>query len=280
MPFPWSIARRRQEILHEPIPRAWQESLKRRVRHYPYLNDDQRRRLEGFVQVVAAEKDWVGGSGFQLTEEMKVTIAGYAGVMTLGLAEPYYFDRLKTIIVYATGYMPHESSFSMYQTTRPLTPRLGEAWHRGPVVLSWKEIVQREKLRPGNNLVIHEFAHHVDSLDGDLDGSPPIVGREKTRRWYKATEEEFQRLRNDVRGGEPTLLDRYGASDRAEFFAVASECFFERPHAMRQRHPQLYAVLADFYCQDVAVWLPDAESQVVEDRLETHEQGRRSDEST
>ena len=76
--------------------------------------------------------------------------------------------------------------------------------------------------------------------------------------WYRVTEAEFERLRDEAKRGEATLLDRYGASNRAEFFAVASECFFERPRAMRERHPELYRVLADFYCQDVAAWLPDA----------------------
>lgn len=256
--FSWSRDRRRQKLLNKPFPHEWQSVLSHHVRHYRHLNSQQRKRLEGFVQILAAEKDWAGGSGFQLTEEVKVVVAGYAGVMTLGLKEPYYFDRLKTIIVYPDRYQPHTSRYDQYQPLGPLSPRLGEAWHHGPIVLSWNEIVALEKMRPGNNLVIHEFAHHVDSLDGDVDGTPPIVGREKARTWYAVTEAEFERLRRDASSGQATLLDRYGASNRAEFFAVASECFFERPRAMRSQHPELYRVLADFYCQDVAQWLPDA----------------------
>src|ERR1700733_4975274 len=100
MIFPWIRTRRRRKLLAEAFPGQWFEVLKRQVRHFQYLNTQQRERLEGCIQILTAEKDWVGGGGFQLTEEIKVTVAAYAGVMTLGLDEPYYFDRLKTIIVY------------------------------------------------------------------------------------------------------------------------------------------------------------------------------------
>ena len=132
-------------------------------------------------------------------------------------------------------------------------PGIGDPWScRG------RQIADPKKLRPGSNLVIHEFAHHVDGLDGDVDGSPPIVDRRQGRTWYRVTEEEFERLKLEAQQGQATLLDHYGASNRAEFFAVASECFFERPRAMRDRHAELYRVLADFYCLDTAAWLPDA----------------------
>src|SRR5436190_4640181 len=235
----WIRNRRRAAILSEPFPGQWRNVLLENVRHYQYLSEPQKSRLEGFVQVVVSEKDWAGGGGFELTDKIKVTISGYAGVMTLGLVEPYYFDRLRTIIVYPKVYMPHNSSFDRHQPLGVESPRLGEAWHRGPVVLSWTEIVADERMRPGNNLVVHEFAHHVDGLDGDVDGTPPLVGREKSRTWYRVTEQEFLRLRRDAAQGQATLLDRYGASNRAEFFAVASECFFERPHALRERHADL-----------------------------------------
>jgi Mlc titration factor MtfA (ptsG expression regulator) len=258
MVFSWLRERRRRQWLKEPFPEDWRESLRESVRHFRYLNDAQRERLNGFVQVVVAEKDWVGGSGFQLTDAMKVVIAGYAGVMTLGLSEPYYFDRLHTIIVYSGGYVARRSRFDVAPLFEPDEERLGEAWHRGPVVLSWDEIGGMKRRRPGDNLVFHEFAHHVDGLAGEVDGTPPMTDFKQERTWYQVTAQEFDRLVHDARRGEATLLDQYGATNRAEFFAVATECFFERPHAMRQRHAELYQVLAQFYCQDVASWLPDA----------------------
>ncbi len=106
--------------------------------------------------------------------------------------------------------------------------------------------------------MIHEFAHHVDGLDGNIDGTPIIADRQQVRTWYRVIDEEYQRLVDEAAQGEATLLDRYGASNRAEFFAVASECFFERPHALRDQHRELYDILANFYCQSPAEWLPDA----------------------
>ncbi|HEY2826068.1 MAG TPA: M90 family metallopeptidase [Pirellulales bacterium] len=256
--FSWIRTRRREKLLADAFPNPWLKILRQHVRHYQYMNPQQRRRLEGFIQIVVAEKDWAGGSGFQLTDEIKITIAGYAGLMTLGLDEPYYFDRLQTIIVYQGAYVPHSSRYETPSLFTPQSPRLGEAWQRGPVILSWAEIGGTQKQRPGNNIVIHEFAHHVDGLDGEVDGTPIIADRNQSRTWYRVTENEFQRLIHEAHQGEATLLDRYGASDRAEFFAVASECFFERPHALRARHPELYQVLSDFYCQNPAQWLPDA----------------------
>jgi Mlc titration factor MtfA (ptsG expression regulator) len=257
--FTWFRERRRRRILAEAFPEVWRGVLRERVRHYQYLNDAQRARLEGCVQVLVAEKDWASGSGFAITDEVKVTIAGFAGVMTLGLTEPYYFDRLDTIIVYAGGYVARRSEFDTTQSWfEPSSERLGEAWHRGPVILSWAEIGGRKGRRPGDNLVFHEFAHHVDGLAGEIDGVPPMTNFKQERMWYRVTEEEFHRLADDARHRRATLLDQYGATDRAEFFAVATECFFERPRAMRELHPALYQVLSEFYCQNTAEWLPDA----------------------
>jgi tetratricopeptide (TPR) repeat protein len=137
----------------------------------------------------------------------------------------------------------------------------GIAWHRGPVVLSWRQV--RRDLTgqsPGHNLVLHEFAHHLDGLCGDMDGAPPLGDAERERRWYAVTEAEFLRLIGNARRDEATLLDHYGASNRAEFFAVATECFFELPHELRERHRELYDTLADFYRQSPAEWLPRREA--------------------
>ena len=146
--FTWLRARHREKILGQSFPDDSRIILRENVRHYQHLNDQQRARLEGFVRVVVAEKHWAGGSGFELTDAMKVTISGYAGVMTLGLAEPYYFDRLKSIIVYPQVYLPHNSDFDHQAPMIPEGPRLGEAWHRGPVVLSWAEIAGRNCAAP------------------------------------------------------------------------------------------------------------------------------------
>jgi tetratricopeptide (TPR) repeat protein len=102
--------------------------------------------------------------------------------------------------------------------------------------------------------VFHEFAHHLDDVDGEMDGTPPLESGEQARRWEDVVGREYNRLVRSSARGQATLLDRYGATNRAEFFAVATECFFERPVALRQRHAELYEVLQDFYRQDPARW--------------------------
>jgi Mlc titration factor MtfA (ptsG expression regulator) len=257
MVLTWLRNRRRNRLIEVPFPHEWRDALNRLVRHYQYLDSDRRTRLEEFVRVFIAEKDWPGAGGFAVTDEMKVAIAGYAGIMTLGLPEPYFFDRLKTVVVNNDAYRPRGVEQRGYIAGRP-PARFGESWQWGPIKLSWQEIAGNKYRRPGDNLVFHEFAHHIDGLDGGMDGTPAVGGPEKRRQWNEVVEREFKRLRSEAMYGHATLLDIYGGSNRAEFFAVASECFFERPKAMRERHPELYQILADFYCQDVASWLPDA----------------------
>src|SRR5262249_38209708 len=121
----WTKSGRRRQFLETEFPHAWKNFLEQRVRHWKFMDPAQRRRLEGFIQGVVAEKDWAGGSGFELTDEMKVAIAGHAGIMTLGLAEPYYFDRLKSIIIYPGAYVPERSEFEQYAQYDPLLPNLG-----------------------------------------------------------------------------------------------------------------------------------------------------------
>ncbi|RIK79085.1 MAG: hypothetical protein DCC67_10960 [Planctomycetota bacterium] len=254
--FSWFRRRRRRRLLAEPFPREWEELLKRRVRHYGCLPAEQRRRVEQMTQVLVGEKEWAGVGRFEVTEDMRVTIAGQAAVMASGFAEPYFFDRLHTLVIH-----PGTVEFSSEQASR--NPNLpaglfdGIAWHYGPVVLSWRRVRRELTGRaPGRNVVLHEFAHHLDGLCGQMDGAPPLGDRQRERRWYAVTEAEFLRLAGSARRGEATLLDHYGARSRAEFFAVATECFFELPHDLSERHSELYAALADFYRQDPRAWLP------------------------
>jgi len=249
----------RSEILEIETARVEDPYLRENVRHYAYLPPDRQAALLDIARVLVAEQRWEGGGGFQVTEEMKFTIAAQACLLVLGLDGPYYFDRVPSIIVYPHPYRHPARIQSGYLIVREDLPVYGEAWYRGPVILSWQEVLDAGRnASGGKNLVLHEFAHHVDGLDGEVDGTPPLAGREQQRTWYRVTEGEYRRLVGSARRGEATLLDQYGATNRAECFAVATECFFERPCALRRRHEDLYAVLRDFYRQDPAEWLPDA----------------------
>jgi Mlc titration factor MtfA (ptsG expression regulator)/Tfp pilus assembly protein PilF len=262
MLFSWLRNRRRRRILAQPFAAEWVRLLERRVRHYRYVPASQKRRVEQIVQVLVAEKEWAGAGGFVVTPDMAVTIAGQAAIMASGFDEPYFFDRLDTLVIHpgTVRFTPEQSA------ANPLLPEPaaldGVAWHRGPVVLSWARV--RQELTgqsPGHNVVLHEFAHHLDGLYGDMDGIPPLPDAQRERRWYAVTEAEFLRLVGNARRDEATLLDHYGAKNRAEFFAVSTECFFELPHELRERHRELYDTLADFYHQNPAEWLPQGISE-------------------
>ena len=256
MVFSWLRNRRRMAFLSEPFPSGWRTFLCDNVRHYEHLDPRRRTTVEQVVQVLVAEKSWVGGEGLTVTEEIKVTVAGQAAILVLGLEEPYYFDGVESIIIYQGRYR-HPAKFQDSGVVLS-----GEAWYRGPIVLSWRDVWEGGRdASGGHNLVFHEFAHYLDGLDGEVDGDPPLTGREQQQNWYRVTEAEYRRLVGQARRKEVSLLDHYGASNRAEFFAVATECFFEQPGAMQRDHGDLYAVLRDFFRQDPAQWLPDARSK-------------------
>ena len=255
----WFRNRRRRRILAEPFPADWERLLERRLRHYRHLPAEHRRRLHQIVQVMVVDKEWAGAGDLEITTDMKVTVAGQAAVMVSGFETPYFFDRLHTLVIHpgTVRFTPHQAARN---ANLPAGDFDGIAWHRGPVVLSWTRL-RRELMgrSPGHNVVLHEFAHHLDGLCGEMDGAPPLGDAQRERQWYAVTEAEFFRLVGNARRDEATLLDHYGASNRAEFFAVATECFFELPHELRERHRDLYDTLADFYHQSPTEWLPRRE---------------------
>jgi MtfA peptidase len=130
--------------------------------------------------------------------------------------------------------------------------RLGEAWYRGPVILSWTEaLASARRENHGRNVVFHEFAHQLDMLNGRfVDGTPPMESTKQLRRWTETMKQEYERLVADCEHGRPTVFDYYGATSIVEFFAVATEAFFERSSAMQARHPALYETFQEFYRQD------------------------------
>jgi Mlc titration factor MtfA (ptsG expression regulator) len=253
MLFWWLKRRRRRRLLTEPFPPDWEPYIARNVRHDRVLDRDLRQRLRGAVRIFIAEKSWVGCGGLEVDDEIRVTIAAEACLLLLGVEPGWYFDNVRSILVYPHAFRePVE-----LQDSRGIIDEdradAGQAWRRGPVILSWHEVLfDLHHPGRGRNVVLHEFAHQLDALDGEMGGTPPLSGFELRRRWDRVVDREYRRLREQVRAGQPTLLDPYGASNRAEFFAVATECFFERPEPLRRGQAELYDLLARFYGQDPA----------------------------
>ncbi len=256
MIFSWFKNRRRKTITRDPFPPSWTAVLDRNVEHWALLPVAERQQLERIVQVLVAEKHWEGCGGLEMTDEIKVTVSAQAGLLLLGLDHDY-FRNVLSVLVYPAGYVlprTHLDGDSLV-TQEERVPVLGTAHQRGPVVLSWRSARQGGRDgRDGRNLVFHEFAHKLDMLDGLVDGTPPM-GDTQLEQWVAVMTKAYDRLRRRTQEGRPTLLDPYGATDVAEFFAVATELFFEKPVQLQDRHPRLYAVLRDFYRQDTAARL-------------------------
>lgn len=251
MIFDWLKRRRREKLAGTPFPAQW-IAFAERIAAYRILNDDERRKLEQDVQIFVAEKNWEGCSGLTINDEIRVTIACYACLMVLEL-DVSAFDRVLSILVYPSAYAAPWRDPETGRIMPGEDHRLGEAWYRGPVVLSWADILHdRDRPGRGRNLVWHEFAHQLDMLDRASDGTPPLETRDQYRRWTEIMTSEFERLKVESHAGEATLLDNYGTQNETEFFSIATECFFDRPIELAKRHPDLYALLCEYYRQDPA----------------------------
>jgi Mlc titration factor MtfA (ptsG expression regulator) len=253
MLFSWIKQRRRRKILAEPFPNGWLTILRRNVPYYELLTETEQAKLRDDTRVFIAEKYWEGCGGLKMTDEIKVTVAAQACLLLLGIEHDYY-PMLQSILVYPSGYeAPDRTVIKGGIVIEGRSARLGEAWYRGPVVLSWDTASHDGRhMGDGKNVVFHEFAHQLDMLDRSIDGTPPLRSREQYQRWREVMSAEFQRLVEASDRGEATLFDQYGATDPAEFFAVATECYFERPIDMLKRHPRMYEVMREYYGQDTA----------------------------
>jgi Mlc titration factor MtfA (ptsG expression regulator) len=260
MIFNWLKQRRRAKILATPFPENWNQTIRDNVRHACLLTSEQQQKLCRLVRIFVAEKNWEGCGGLILTDEMKVTIAAQACLLVVGMNEDWLFEHVLSILVYATGYVAPESHVSGTGLVMDaVQPRLGEAWWRGPVILSWADSLAGGRMEsPGRNLVLHEFAHQLDMMNGRIcDGTPPLKTRELHDRWVSVLGPVFDQLVKDCRSGRRGRIDCYGAKNPAEFFAVMTEAFFEHPGALRHHYEEAYSILRDFYGLDPAEWNTD-----------------------
>lgn len=252
----------RDKLKSAPFPPDWDRVLQERFPSYGQLAERDRQELRGHIQVFLAEKSFEGCGGLELTDEIKLCIAAQACLLLLHRDTDYY-PGLRSILVYPSTYsarsMRHVGSGIMEEKQ---DSRLGEAWDSGAVVLAW-DAVHHGTANPddGHNVVLHEFAHQLDFEDGRADGAPVLAPdeswfarRNRYSAWARVLSWEFEQLQANVEAGQRTALDDYGATNPAEFFAVATETFFERPRTLHARHPELYEQLKTFYRQDPIAW--------------------------
>lgn len=254
--FHWLRDKHRIVARQRPFPAEWETIVRANLAHYSILDDAERGELHASMQVFLEEKQWEGCGGLELTDEIRVTIAAQACVLQLGLPHDYYHN-VESILVYpSTVILPEHQPGVFERPEGPVdasVPILGQAFAGGPVILVW-DAVLRDARHPelGHNVVYHEFAHKLDMLDGTADGTPPLADSDQMTEWVAVCSREFLRLRELAGKGHKTFLDAYGATNEAEFFAVATEEFFDRPLALQGHSLALYHVLSAYYCQDPA----------------------------
>jgi MtfA peptidase len=249
--FDWFRDRRRKTIRERPFSPEWETILQENVAYFGRLEPEDQSTLRDLVKVFLEEKRFEGCGGLDIDDEIRVTIAAQACILILHQDSDIYPD-LEAILVYPSTYVDH----------RPRTVeggivieepevRLGESWSRGVVVLAWDAVVHgASDMRDGKNVVFHEFAHQLDTEDGAADGAPILERRAAYGPWARVLGVAYAGLVRDDQEGNKTVLDTYGAKNPAEFFAVVTESFFERPRALRARHPALYEQMREFYGQD------------------------------
>ena len=252
--------RRRARLRAQPVPASWRAIVEQNVAIFRRLPADDQTELLGHMQVFLSEKHFEGAGGLELTDEIRVTIAAQACLLLLH-RETDYYPNLTSIIVYPSGYLASEPApmgNGIWEEGE--RGRFGEtAQNLGALVLAWDE-ARRGAATPtdGKNVVLHEFAHQLDFEDGVTDGTPLLHSRADYAAWAGVMSAEFAALRDADDTGASTLIDKYGATNIAEFFAVITEAFFERPRGLRDRHPELYSELQRFYEQDPAVYSGEA----------------------
>lgn len=249
---PWWARRRRARLRALPLPEAWVRIVDARVPIVRRLPEPLRRRLFGHLRVFAAEKPFIGCGGQQVDDEVRLVIAAQACLLLLGDDTTEPFPRLRQVLVYPDAFVvPRRRLLPGGVVSEQALALAGESWSQGQVILAWSEVLAgAADPDDGRNVVLHEFAHQVDQDGGEADGRPWIAGEAARRRFAVAMDEALARLRD---AGE-TFVDAYAGSGPEEFFAVATEAFFERPAVLAEHAPAVYAELARLYRVDPLRW--------------------------
>ena len=253
---PILVKKARKRLKRRSFPRLWNFIIDDHLPIYSCLSPKERKRLQGHIQVFLAEKQFIGCGGLHLTEEMKLLIAANACLLLLN-ERGTYFPRLRSILIYPSAYIVKQTTVTgNYVVEEKLVARLGESWTSDQLILSWEQVKQDTcNWGNGHNVVLHEFAHQLDQEDGVAQGVPVLQRKSDYLTWAKVMTAEYKLFCEDVQRGAVTVLDRYGATNPAEFFAVATETFFEKPQELLKKHPALYRLLQGYYKLDPKVWV-------------------------
>lgn len=246
---------RYSRIQKAPFPEAWQQTLEKRLPFVARMPEAEQEQLKLLIKVFLADKRFYGCAGQQINDDIRVTVAAQACLLLINQNRMPYPD-LDSILVYPSTFTAtREVADELGLVSTDHIAMLGESWEQGKVVLAWDNVEKGVmNLRDGENVVLHEFAHQLDHESGSTNGAPVLNTRGAYKSWAHVFTEEFEDLQNDAMYGKESLLDHYGATDPAEFFAVATETFFERPREMAAHHEELYKLLKEYYRLDPGAW--------------------------
>ncbi|VXB02517.1 zinc-dependent peptidase [Massilia sp. 9I] len=252
---------RLRRALARPLEPGLLAILERNVAQYAGMAPPERQRLQRLVQQFLHEKSFVGCAGLEITDEMRVTIAAQACLLVLGRAgddsPAIVYPSLHAVLVYPGAFLvPRREIDVAGVVTEQRQDLLGESWGDGRVILSWDHVRRAGwEVPETHNVVLHEFAHQLDSESGSTNGAPYLGSTARYRSWSEVLSRNYAALRRDAMWGQRGVLDHYGASSPAEFFAVATESFFEQPWELAARHPDLYEEFLKYFRVDPRDWM-------------------------
>lgn len=245
----------RNKIKQRPFKKEWRKIIQRRMPYFQKMPVDLQLQLKQLIQVFLAEKKFIGRNGVEITDEIRITIAAQACLLLLNRKTNMY-PKLQSILVYPHGFIKQQQNVyagGVHHTER--TTLIGESWEFGTVVLSWQDtLAGAEVPDDGSNVVIHEFAHQLDQETGYANGAPILDKSQNYQVWSNILSQQFDKLQQQASQGEPSLFDYYGATNPAEFFAVATEVFFEQAKPLYLSHPALYQQFKLYYHVDPVNW--------------------------
>lgn len=249
---------RRKRLLKKSFTDDQLAILKKNVPYYHHLPLHLQEKLVGLTQIFLDEKRFEGCAGLEVTEEIRISIAAQASILLLGTDDlSYFYEDLRSVLVYPKKYVAKvKKRNNGIFVEEGFEQRHGEAWSHGYVILAWNEVQQgASDIRDGQNLVFHEFAHQLDYEYGATEQIESQNADSSYLSWAKVLGREYNNFLNKLKQNQQSLIDEYGASNPAEFFAVVTELFFEKPKQLKNKHPQLYSQLTEFYQQDPAAYL-------------------------
>ena len=260
-------ALRRQRIRRQPFPPAWRDILRRRMPAFAQLPADVQLQLKKLAQVLIAEKPFIGCAGLVVTDEMRVLVSVQAALLLLRRGAGYY-PQLRQVLIYPGAFVVDRSNAGaaglVHQERRALA---GESWQQGQVLLSWQDVLAgAADPDDGHNVVIHEFAHQFDQESGAANGAPWLREPARRARWAQVMGHEFQALQERLAQEESGLIEPYAATNAAEFFAVVSELFFEKPAELALAHRALFVEFCGYYGVNPMHWIGSTATRPVSEK--------------